>query len=388
MFGQNFASLSDSFHSSRPVKRFTHNFYRYPARCSDEFAHDVIREFTAPDHIVMDPFIGGGTTVVEGLALGRRCIGVDVNQLACFVTQVKTTPLSRGDRFDIAAFLDRIRLDRAYGGTTPALDDRRTKNLPEPIKHAIGTALSWVDVLAYPRQKRFIRCLLLRTAQQLLDCRDEVPGLDLIHERIRTMSQEMFDGLDEFVEACRAHGLGKNLITAHRTIVHRSAVGLDSDRRLLPFIGRVNLVFTSPPYPKVHVLYHRWQIRGRKETPAPFWISGLNDGQGAKYYTFGSRTPTGLKNYFGTVSEAFRSIRPFLQHDAHVVQLLGFSEPPTQLPAYLGAMTDAGYQLLYTTYGDREDFPWRKVPNRRWYTRNQPNQNTSAEVLLIHRPKR
>jgi len=169
--------------------------------------------------------------------------------------------------------------------------------------------------------------------------------------------------------------------------VHRSAVGLERDPRLSTNLGRVSLIFTSPPYPKVHVLYHRWQLQGRKETPAPFWISGLNDGQGCKYYTFGSRTPSGLKVYFETVTQAFQSVMPLLRPDAHVVQLLGFSEPATQLSAYLNAMAGAGYRLLYTTYGDQQELPWRKVPNRRWYTRNQTSQNTATEVLLIHRPR-
>ena len=30
------------------------------------------------------------------------------------------------------------------------------------------------------------------------------------------------------------------------------------------------LILTSPPYPGVYVLYHRWKIGGRRESPAPF----------------------------------------------------------------------------------------------------------------------
>jgi len=347
----------------------------------------VIQEFTSPGQVILDPFVGGGTAIVEGLASGRSCVGADVNQLAWFVTQVKTTPLSRGDRFDIDTFIDRIRVERSFTGRMNDLDDQRAKNLPEPIKRAVGNALSWLALPIYPRQERFVRCLLLRTAQQLLDCRDEVPDPVLIRHRVRTLAYEMFEGLDEFVASCQAHGLSKKRITSERTIIHRSAVGLGTDPRLSTLIGRVNLVFTSPPYPSVHILYHRWQLMGRKETPAPYWITDLSDGQGSKYYTLGSRTPSGLKNYFETVTKAFQSIKPLLHPDAHVVQLLGFSEPTMQLPAYLDAMEKARYRLLYTAYEDHLGFPWREVPNRRWYTRNHTNQNSSAEVLLIHRPR-
>ena len=40
------------------------------------------------------------------------------------------------------------------------------------------------------------------------------------------------------------------------------------------------LVVTSPPYPGVHVLYHRWQVDGRKEAPLPFMIANKLDGAG------------------------------------------------------------------------------------------------------------
>jgi hypothetical protein len=176
-------------------------------------------------------------------------------------------------------------------------------------------------------------------------------------------------------------------MTSHRLVVNRTAVGLEFDERLRPFLGRVTLVLTSPPYPKVYVLYHRWQLKGRKETPAPYWIADLNDGQGSKFYTLGSRTPLGLRNYFATVTNSFRSLRPFLRPNSHIVQLLGFSEPESQLPAYLDAMSEAGFRLIDTQFDDYGCLPWRRIPNRKWYSQNQPSRNTSAEVLLIHRPE-
>src|SRR5712692_5436473 len=75
----------------------THGFYHYPARFSPEIARAVIETFSAADDWVLDPFMGGGTTIVEGLALGRRMIGVDINALAHFLAEVRTTPLSAGD---------------------------------------------------------------------------------------------------------------------------------------------------------------------------------------------------------------------------------------------------------------------------------------------------
>jgi hypothetical protein len=104
------------------------------------------------------------------------------------------------------------------------------------------------------------------------------------------------------------------------------------------------LVVTSPPYPAVYILYHRWQVFGRKETPAPYWLTNMNDGETASYYTLGSRgTALGLENYFRNIEDSFRSIRKVIARSAIVVQIVAFSDAESQLPLYLAAMERAGF---------------------------------------------
>ena len=45
------------------------------------------------DIIILDPFMGGGTTVVEAVRLGLKVIGVDINPIAFFVTKKEIEPL-------------------------------------------------------------------------------------------------------------------------------------------------------------------------------------------------------------------------------------------------------------------------------------------------------
>lgn len=51
--------------------------------------------------IVLDPFMGGGTTIVEALRLGCRVIGVDINPVAWFTTKKEVEPVDLAD-LDIA----------------------------------------------------------------------------------------------------------------------------------------------------------------------------------------------------------------------------------------------------------------------------------------------
>ncbi|MBS7279615.1 MAG: DUF1156 domain-containing protein [Candidatus Freyarchaeota archaeon] len=45
--------------------------------------------------IVLDPFMGGGTTILEGHRLGCRMIGVDINPLAWFITKRELDPVDK-----------------------------------------------------------------------------------------------------------------------------------------------------------------------------------------------------------------------------------------------------------------------------------------------------
>src|SRR2546430_1364438 len=81
----------------RPVAGLTHNFYRYPARFSPEFASAAIALFSKPGQLVLDPYMGGGTTIVEALTSGRKAVGSDLNELSDFVVRAKTTPLTKAE---------------------------------------------------------------------------------------------------------------------------------------------------------------------------------------------------------------------------------------------------------------------------------------------------
>lgn len=68
-----------------------HDIFNYPSEFIPEIPRWVISKYSSPKEVVLDPFIGGGATAVECMILGRNCIGVELNPLACLVTEVKTT---------------------------------------------------------------------------------------------------------------------------------------------------------------------------------------------------------------------------------------------------------------------------------------------------------
>src|SRR5262245_46446756 len=103
-----FTLLAAAAQDKSPVEGWTHNFYRYPARFSTRFARAAIELFSEPGDLILDPYMGGGTAIVEALAAARCAVGNDLNSLAAFVARVKITPLKSGD---VDAILDWVEMD-------------------------------------------------------------------------------------------------------------------------------------------------------------------------------------------------------------------------------------------------------------------------------------
>lgn len=374
-------SLHTAARDSRAVAGYTHNYYRYPARFSPLFASTVIAEFSSPGDVVLDPFVGGGTTLVEAALAQRVAIGSDINSLATFVSRVKTTPLVLDETAAVRAWLPVAINASGYRhpreGIAEYMPGPETKNLSGPraraIKKAMAAILSTSAMLPTDASQNFARCALLQTGQWALDGRRIAPGVEDFRSKFVSVVDQMLAGME-------AYGLALDPDVPQPVVLDEDVRGLE---RAQPFgSGRkARLVLTSPPYTGVHVLYHRWQVDGRRETGAPYWLAGCADGQAASFYTFGSRTRTGEHRYFDSVGRAFRSIHAVCEYGAHVVQLVAFSEPDRQLGRYLDVMDAAGFDECMTDVPSRE---WRCVPNRKWYAMQKGQTPASREAVLVH----
>ena len=71
----------------------THNLHRYSSKFIPQIPARAISLLTEPGDLVVDPYCGSGTTLLESALLGRKAIGVDLNPLAVLIARVKTTPI-------------------------------------------------------------------------------------------------------------------------------------------------------------------------------------------------------------------------------------------------------------------------------------------------------
>lgn len=142
--------LKRAVRANNYISGLTHNFYRYPARFSPRFVREIIELFSNPGDVVLDPFVGGGTTLVEALVNNRHSIGFDVSPIATFVTQTKTTQLSTDDLEKIstwAEFVLQKRIKEAQSKFTFYDEYGYLNNLPWTIKKSIEIILEETDLL-------------------------------------------------------------------------------------------------------------------------------------------------------------------------------------------------------------------------------------------------
>ncbi len=378
-----FTALAEAAMDRKPVTGWTHNFYRYPARFSPSFAAAAIESFSSPGELVLDPYMGGGTAVVEAMAAGRHVVGNDLNSLAAFVARVKVTRLQVHDKEVLHHWLTNavptFTFDRSSSELSAFIDLEKTKNLTLTrarfIKKAVAAALESIAELPTLASRDFARCVVLRVSQWALDGRERHTPLTEFREKLAGTAREMLDAMTGFSEHAKRSG-------GHATILNGDAERLDQARPFREEEKRVSLVVTSPPYPGVHVLYHRWQVDGRRETPAPYWIAGCNDGQGASFYNFGDRREAAADAYFQASLTTLNAIRRVVKDGGYVVQLVAFNRPEDQLPRYLGNMLVAGFAEVSIGTGGRI---WRCVPHRKWHAALKGMTHSSNEVVLVHR---
>lgn len=118
------------------------------------------------------------------------------------------------------------------------------------------------------------RCVVLKTLQWAVDCKKHLPTAAEFRAKLAEDAELVATSLSEFRKAIDALGGKRPTVEFYNTPADDIAnIPSKALRERRP-----KLVVTSPPYPGVHVLYHRWQVLGRRETAAPYWIAASNDG--------------------------------------------------------------------------------------------------------------
>lgn len=370
-------------------RRSIHATYRYPARFSPTFAEAVIQAFSREGDTVVDPYCGGGTTALEATRLGRHAFASDLSPLAAFLARAKGRlyglhSIAMAERWSedcLSSKYNDLRLlardARPPEAGLGALDAPELRSVRDALGawQAMATDLGPATDLA--------RLSLLRCGQRVLDLRKDLPNLAVLRAALR-------DSVDQTIAASMVYQddvrdawphIGRRTYRVRELGAQRIATSRGVGT------SAAALALFSPPYAGVHVLYPRWQVQGRRETAAPFWLAGVEGDTRETTYTMGRRGVEHTDEYMAAMKVQAAAIAQSVQPGGYVVQMVGFKDADHQLPLFLRTMSAAGLsEKKYRTIATGSDGRlWRSVPGQRWYSavRDAPTP-ASREVVLIH----
>jgi len=225
----------------------THSYHRYPAKFIPQIVSRLVEKYTKESDLVVDPFGGCGTTLVESKVMGRSSIGVDINPVAILITKAKITPIEPlkleqefiNLKYRIASYNNKIRIK------TPKHERIDYWFKPED-KRKLAFIFSEISKLKNRDVRNFFFCgfsnILKNCSIWLQKSNKPTRDLDKIpSEPIKTFLKQikmMLRGNAQFYELLKK----KNYLKVPSQV-------FCTDARTVPTKNNtVSLIVTSPPY--------------------------------------------------------------------------------------------------------------------------------------------
>jgi DNA modification methylase len=225
----------------------------YPARFVPQVPGILIGFLSEPADIILDPFCGSGTSLVEAIRLGRRGIGIDTNPVAVMITRSRTLEIEQAEFHQLTSELkDYVVMALAAGAKTPDIpnaDENRLWYHPTTV-HEL--ALIWQATAAASDFNYLARAVFSGLLKQV--CSQE-KHWGWICDNVRPKSLHYKPVVDVFFNRLEGHvrELGR---LRRRTLTPVSEPPLTLDvyrgdsRSVLAQLppASVDAVVTSPPY--------------------------------------------------------------------------------------------------------------------------------------------
>lgn len=115
---------------TRQATRYlVHGLHEYKGKFNPQMARALINVVDPTATALLDPFVGSGTSLIEGMRLGMATAGIDQNPLAAWVARTKTAALARAGQpglakeFDDLAGRARLAMKEGQDQGTPSRPD-------------------------------------------------------------------------------------------------------------------------------------------------------------------------------------------------------------------------------------------------------------------------
>ncbi len=254
------ATSKEAEAESRP---HVHGFHPYPARLHPKTAASFIEAFAREPGVVLDPFCGSGTVLVEARARAHQAIGFDLNPIAILLSTLKTQSFGAADRDELITVATAVSAEadtrrRAKKGASRRYPQEDVDGFdPHVLLELDGLRVGIEKHRAHPLSD--VLALVLSAILAKLSRRDGDTSAG-------TRAMRIAAGYPSRLYRAKTAELVTFLETTET--LYGSAPGAMlqlADARDLRGVrpGSVDLVVSSPPYPGVYdyVEHHRTRMR-------------------------------------------------------------------------------------------------------------------------------
>ena len=339
----------------------------YPAKFVTELPRALLDNLPVQDGtVVLDPFCGSGTTLVECQRRGLPSVGIDLNPIACLMTRVKTAPLPLGLEEAAHALLVRARRVRK-----PVIPD--IPNLghwfERPVQNALAALTEAIDGTPAPCRDIFqlaLSSIIVRVSNQESDTRYAAVEKNVAADDVFTGFLRAYRRIQVALDA-------RDYSLAPVGIIEADTLALDPKQ----IKDRVSLVITSPPYPNAYEywLYHKYRMWWLGHDPIE--VKSREIGARAHFFKKNHHTP---EDFVWQMRQTFSLINAVLVRGGYACFVVGRSRIHGHIIDNAQTIEDAGRAA-----GFERVFSAERILSANRKSFNLSHANIKTETVLVLR---
>ena len=242
--------------ASVKAKRHTRQYqmHKYFARRPYNVFANLINHYSEENDIVLDCFCGGGVTVYESIAQNRKSIGVDLNPLATFITEMQ---IFDGDITDVEKLYDDFikNMKSKYQNIYYVKFDD-DEGYIEWMEWAYKTKCPECNTKIILSEENKVRNGYYKSANEDCTCRLGIKRLDTIPDGIETLRIKYFSKklgsfkVKEYTDVLEV-GEAENYLNSQNTNINPDVeLPLDMDRQFEDRLKEKGIIYYSDLFTK------------------------------------------------------------------------------------------------------------------------------------------
>ena len=238
-----------------------HGIHSYPAKFPPQIPQKLLEAYAKESYIILDPFCGSGTTLVEASLKNLNSIGVDINPIARLISSIKTTKYSLVDLSEIDNIISEIKKEYKDNKNNlksiinfPNKDHWFQKN----VQNEIELILNNIKSATLEKNKDLMRVAL---SEIIVDVSNQESDT-----RYAAKNKNIPDGRTIELFEKKYHSIKSKILKFSKEVDkynYITKIYSDDSRNLESISNKsVDLIITSPPYANTYdyYLYHKHRM--------------------------------------------------------------------------------------------------------------------------------